>query len=105
MLIMLITRKQPVNPTLLQRLPADLSFRLTNAPGQNNLGDRGMDHRSVENYRRRLVDGGVGFIIGGLGKVYLRDGGDEYHRDHQGHYEEKECDGSRPHKCLLEQER
>jgi hypothetical protein len=71
-----IAWKQTVNPTPLQRLAADLSFRFAKVLRQNNLGGWGMDHRSIESYRRRLVDRGVRFVIGSLGEVGLRDGGD-----------------------------
>lgn len=50
-------------------LTADAAQCLTNLPGQNDRGDDGADKLDPRDYGRRLIYGGVHFVIGSLGEV------------------------------------
>jgi len=55
------------------RLTADATQCLTNLPGQNDQGDDGAYKLDPRDHGRRLIYGGVNFVIGSLGEVRWRD--------------------------------
>jgi hypothetical protein len=77
------------------RLSGDAAQCFTNLPGQNDRGDDGADKPDPLDYGRCLIYGGVNFVVGSLGLVGLRDGGNAHHRSHQ---EKNERQNSSPHR-------
>jgi hypothetical protein len=77
------------------RLGGDAAQGFTNLPGQNDRGDDGTDKPDSLDYGRCLIYGGVHFVVGSLGAVGLRDGGNAHHRSHQ---EKNERQNSSPHR-------
>jgi hypothetical protein len=77
------------------RLTGDAAQCFANLPWQNHRGDDGTDEFGPLDYGRRLIYGGVNFVIGSLGAVGLRDGGNAHHRSHQ---EKNERQNSSPHR-------
>jgi hypothetical protein len=77
------------------RLTGDAAQCVTNLPWQNDRGDDGADEFDPLDYWRGLIYGGVNFVVGSLGEVGLRDGGNAHHRCHQ---EKNERQNSAPHR-------
>ena len=78
------------------RLTADAAQGLTNLPGQNDRCDDGAYKLEPRDYGRRLIYGGVNFVIGSLGEVSRRDRRGAYHG---GHEEKNERPDSTPHRA------
>ena len=64
-------------------LTSDAEQRFKNLPGQNDRGDNRTDKLDPGDYRRRLIYGGVDFVVGSLRQVGLRDRRDAHHGAHQ----------------------